>query len=339
MMLHDHRHDDRWNTVLFFWAGLAPAADVENFVRRCMGQDDWNDVLLAVGLAYDQSEQVPPEIPRELVERMVAMSAGKNYSQLKSREITRVSVTGDESLQWRCVTWNVQGLSNNLMLEIFDQWHEQRLFDWSQVRSSSGYIGYQLWTTCVMAPLDAEEWRQCLRDASLVENMDRFADSAKPESRWWVPFSNVAYRAVHVEKPTPVEVFQGFRHEVPSLARVTSLILLLELVWYFRSHRSNMFDGDFRSHLERYLALWAAYISDDVDDIWLCRTKAIQWDRQMVPKEGTFDLLQQCQADLDDALSKGMLTKTPVVEHILRTIEQLIAKREVLLANQPQVSA
>ncbi|MCP4599060.1 MAG: hypothetical protein GY847_00715, partial [Proteobacteria bacterium] len=63
-MLFEHRDDDRWNTVTFLWAGLAPVADVESFIGECIEAETWG---LAYGVLFDQYEQIPKEIRRPLL--------------------------------------------------------------------------------------------------------------------------------------------------------------------------------------------------------------------------------------------------------------------------------
>jgi hypothetical protein len=62
--LFEHRDDDRWNTVTFLWAGLAPIADVESFIKECISD---NRLELAYGLLHDQYTRIPKEIRRQLL--------------------------------------------------------------------------------------------------------------------------------------------------------------------------------------------------------------------------------------------------------------------------------
>jgi hypothetical protein len=62
--LFENRDDDRWNTVLFLWAGLAPITDVETFIEECLKADSWT---LACGILLDQYDRIPSEIRRKLI--------------------------------------------------------------------------------------------------------------------------------------------------------------------------------------------------------------------------------------------------------------------------------
>jgi hypothetical protein len=67
--LFEHRLDDRWNTVVFLWAGLAPIADVEAFIEECIKTDLW---ALAFGVFEDQYERIPVEIRQRFLRKAIS---------------------------------------------------------------------------------------------------------------------------------------------------------------------------------------------------------------------------------------------------------------------------
>ncbi|MBU1936868.1 NACHT domain-containing protein [bacterium] len=54
LRLFKERHNDRWNAVLFFWAGLAAPGDLRSFIEQVVAQLKDKDFLLALSLMYDQ---------------------------------------------------------------------------------------------------------------------------------------------------------------------------------------------------------------------------------------------------------------------------------------------
>ena len=56
LCLFEHRQDDRWNTVTFLWAGLAPVTDLESFIDACLAA---GELPLAFGLLFDQLVRIP----------------------------------------------------------------------------------------------------------------------------------------------------------------------------------------------------------------------------------------------------------------------------------------
>ncbi len=62
--LYENRNDDRWNVVIFLWAGLAPEADVEEFMFKCLKEDSFS---LGVGLFADQINRFQPKIKNDFI--------------------------------------------------------------------------------------------------------------------------------------------------------------------------------------------------------------------------------------------------------------------------------
>jgi hypothetical protein len=56
--LFENRNNDRWNTILFLWAGHAPVPDVINFINECLNR---NEIPLAYGIIYDQHKRISQE--------------------------------------------------------------------------------------------------------------------------------------------------------------------------------------------------------------------------------------------------------------------------------------
>ena len=55
LTLFDHRDDDRWNTVIFLWAGIASVQDLEDFIDSCVKVQSFS---LAYGLLHDQHDKI-----------------------------------------------------------------------------------------------------------------------------------------------------------------------------------------------------------------------------------------------------------------------------------------
>jgi predicted NACHT family NTPase len=62
--LFRNRGNDRWNSVIFLWAGLASKQEVEGFIEQCIESNDWS---LAYGILLDQYERFSPFIRKKLL--------------------------------------------------------------------------------------------------------------------------------------------------------------------------------------------------------------------------------------------------------------------------------
>lgn len=54
LRLFAERHNDRWNNVLFFWAGLTAPGDLQSFIEQVLTKPDPDESVLALSVIYDQ---------------------------------------------------------------------------------------------------------------------------------------------------------------------------------------------------------------------------------------------------------------------------------------------
>lgn len=71
MRLYRERHNDRWRTVMFLWAGLAPVQEVEGFLGTVAERLDREEVGVLGGLLHDQAKRIPVASRRDLLERIL----------------------------------------------------------------------------------------------------------------------------------------------------------------------------------------------------------------------------------------------------------------------------
>jgi len=79
--LFEHRDDDRWNTVTFLWAGLAPVADVESFIKVCIEAENW---ALGYGILDDQYDRIPIDIRRRPLLQKITVEWPAEETQWKA---------------------------------------------------------------------------------------------------------------------------------------------------------------------------------------------------------------------------------------------------------------
>jgi hypothetical protein len=69
--LFEHRNSDRWNTVLFLWAGMAPFVDLESFISAAVKSKDYE---LVFGLLRDQYDRFSLETRRKLLLKLKTLT-------------------------------------------------------------------------------------------------------------------------------------------------------------------------------------------------------------------------------------------------------------------------
>jgi predicted NACHT family NTPase len=78
LLLFEHGIDDRWNTIIFLWAGLAPVGDIESFINQSI---DAGNMPLASGILQDQFDNILPDISKPLLLKLLFnkdLPLGKN---------------------------------------------------------------------------------------------------------------------------------------------------------------------------------------------------------------------------------------------------------------------
>jgi hypothetical protein len=64
--LWNHRYEDSWTAVLFFWAGKASPRELEEFLDDLLNEGSDGALRLLLSLQLDQGERLPPPIQRRI---------------------------------------------------------------------------------------------------------------------------------------------------------------------------------------------------------------------------------------------------------------------------------
>ncbi|MEN8445379.1 MAG: NACHT domain-containing protein, partial [Cyanobacteria bacterium J06555_13] len=161
--LFEHRDDDRWNTVTFLWAGLAPIADVESFIDQCINVNTWD---LALGMLYDQYDKLGLPIRRRLLLDLIEKDRipisdkstsfwGLSYMTEDSKEV----ILNIPSFTLRSLSSSHLKLSSLVEKAVGD-----RTVTWIDGAQSKGKMRDLLWMTCVVnLQVDSiKEWPACV---------------------------------------------------------------------------------------------------------------------------------------------------------------------------------
>ena len=70
--LWEHRHEDQWTAVLFFWAGKTSPRELEEFLGDLLNEATEGATLLALSLLYDQGDRLTHETQRSLATRLIS---------------------------------------------------------------------------------------------------------------------------------------------------------------------------------------------------------------------------------------------------------------------------
>lgn len=154
--LFEHRDDDRWNTVTFLWAGLAPVADIETFIEECIEDEK---LALACGILNDQYDRFPKDIRRRLLLQ-------SSYTEKFTHTDVDVgwSITGPNNSKGATFpSFTLRGLGSSLSLhDLITRAITDGTIVWSDENRSKGMWRDLLWWCFSVRPTDIEVWKACL---------------------------------------------------------------------------------------------------------------------------------------------------------------------------------
>jgi hypothetical protein len=181
--LFEFRTTDRWNTVVFLWAGLAPSTDLESFVDRC---SESGDLDLALGILLDQHARFTFEIQRRLIKRAFTdLQTSEFYNRLLVDNGRWISAEPDE---WRkegaldIPSFRLRGLADNVhFFDLISKAVEDGVLMWADAEDVDGPLRDLLWMFCMRGAKTADEWMLYLKEQ---------VPNSAPERRWllWSAF-------------------------------------------------------------------------------------------------------------------------------------------------------
>ncbi len=158
--LFQHRADDRWNVVIFLWAGLAPVIDVEAFIEQCKGVDD---IPLGYGILDDQYDRFPPHTKRRLVLRLRYVNNGLHDGiHFWACNWQKKSTVKDET-DLVIPSLELRGLQHRMLPNILFRAVVDHLLLWSDAKGTCGQMRVLIWMSVASSSTDIRDWSACIK--------------------------------------------------------------------------------------------------------------------------------------------------------------------------------
>jgi hypothetical protein len=172
--LFAERHNDRWNTVLFFWAGLTAPGDLQSFIERVIEEPELEDFILALSLIYDQL------LPYRLSESWLTIHVLNLFNKK-----FEVKIENDSQRGFICspLPKDINGLAQlpfDPYLRTLDGvdlreaiWEclSSSLLNWSQVSECHESIIFIIWLYFITQPKSIEDLRLALSVRTQPNNL------------------------------------------------------------------------------------------------------------------------------------------------------------------------
>lgn len=328
--LFEHRNDDRWNTVTFLWAGLAPVTDVEAFIETCIGAKNWS---LAYGILADQYVRIPVDIRRQLL--LQAITA----KQIPERLVSSIWGTSSPFIQDRLhiPTFSLRGVA------LFVQFH--RLVDkatidgtivWSDHINAKEEWRDLLWMCFVKRPDNIDVWKACLASPCPV--------SALPLN-WLYWVADYAFYRALIQETIDFEIVIATYGEVcpQALGLVSFVLICLALEQVARNEMPQASESEYES-INKILKVLSRSNKDEATEELLLKTA--DWrtksPARYVAKYTNNDLLVTFTMQMKKLVKQGHIEQTATYERAIRFVRELQSRREALDSNpnrrSPQIS-
>ena len=170
LCLFEHRNDDKWNTVIFLWAGLAPIVDVESFIEQCIEIQLWD---LAYGIIYDQYDRFSGELLRIFLLKII-----KSDVNIKMRNKIYYTYSGSrifvESSDEICTSFMLRNLQQSIRTfkNLLQKCVGDDLIQWSD--NVGNVMSDQLWIACSTSTKNIDNWRNCLHSSCQDNSLSRY---------------------------------------------------------------------------------------------------------------------------------------------------------------------
>jgi len=312
LCLFKHRNDDRWNTVTFLWAGLAPVADVETFIEECIEAKNW---ALAYGILFDQYERIPKSICRKLLLLAntfeVFPDKGANWSFSHPKTLSQTSLP--------VPSFSLLGLvPHSHFLFMVDTAIADGVIVWPDYINAKGDFKDLLWMCFARKINDIDLWMACLASPCPA--------SASPiEWFYWVAeyvfWKSIGDEAIDIN--VVIAAYQEICLEARGLVPIALMSVGCELIQP-RIRQSHL---PFEK-LNRLLEVLPDSDKGDVIPEWLLGTRNWVFDNHRKVKG--IDLLAQFVDQMEKLVKQGDIERNATYERGIKFVRELQKRRDAL---------
>lgn len=318
--LFEHRDNDRWNTVTFLWAGLAPVVDVEAFVDECV---DANHLALALGILYDQYDRIAIGIRRQLLLRIITRIELISFPHGELQSSWVFSHPAPWSVGILAIPlFLLRGIGTERMLDdVFERACMDGTLVWSDHLSVTGNVRDLFWMVFSIQPNDIGVWKACLA-APCPEN------ASQTEWLSWVAersfFEALTQDGIDVEN-----VLETYQETCPQACGLIPIALMSVALRLEQSVAEKLTPQVQRASIIKLFEILPDSNRGEVIEEWLVGTREwiLGWGK--VPNERG-DLFLIFIKRMEELVKQGHLEQDTTYERAMRFVEDLRNRREAI---------
>lgn len=328
--LFEHRNNDRWNTVLFLWAGMAPFVDLESFINAALHNNEYG---LVYGLLEDQYDKFPLETRRKMMLELKSLSGvkwrrnyrwGTGFNNLDRSEDVEITIP---NFAIRSISGEMReriiGFGPQISTVVRKAVHDSTM-SWEDYRNTKGDAYDLIWATFATDPINSKLWEQVL-------NSDIPASMPKSPC-----VKLIAHRVFRLERNNIKELSDIYRHSFPEFSGYIPISLMYNLVDLF-----------LRESIKNDIPTISKHISDSLEIIlqedpvniipFIGETINIEpWRQKETGKLPEKDLLDLYIYALKDLINRNLIViDKSKMEELISLISQLKNSMQVIINSTP----
>ncbi|MBE7550681.1 MAG: NACHT domain-containing protein [Anaerolineales bacterium] len=315
--LFEHRDDDRWNTVTFLWAGLAPVADVEAFIEECIEAEN---LALAYGILSDQYDRIPIEIRRRLLlQSITAERSAETWEEI--RWIVSYPNTGLQ-MHLMLPTFNLRGLvPSPTFISVVHRAARDRTIVWSDHVNAKEEWRDLLWMCCGSQPVDIDVWKACLASP---------CPASLSSIEWLFGVAETAFWRAVIENTIGIEsVLATYQETCPQARGLIPIALMCVGLQLILREDSQPSKSTYES-VNKLLEVLPDSDKGDVIPEWLLGTRDwILW-RGRTYDEHIGDLLVVFMDQMEELVRQGHIERDVTYERAINFVRELQNRRKTL---------
>lgn len=317
--LFENRKNDRWNTVMFLWAGLAPTSDVQSFIEQCLKM---NECKLSYGILFDQYVRLSPDFCRKFV------LSGKCIS-----EINKLCESQNSNHYWACghsvredyrlsiPDFKLTSITNrNYFFSLLGKMVEDKIITWEDYLNTEGVMHELIWMAFMANSNESEILSEALKCLPYKEE----------KIKWLYWASECIIR--RTSRKSKEDLCNAIKiccdcldvRGVIVIALVSIAVQMLE----FSNKRQYVEDVTIEI-VKNIIEVLPNIKKEEIDNKWLLNT--LEWKIDIRPNEDSQDIFENFIGKLEYLAKEGVIKQDDIYNSAINYILDIKVIRQSLI--------
>lgn len=318
--LFNERESDRWNTVTFLWAGLAPIADLELFIKSCLESESWS---LAYGLLADQYERLPIDIRRKFL-LILGEDEGEGIPFEMYSAFWLFGRPSSIPISLGIPKISIRAISGGEFLRLVRRAFLDGTLSWTDCTATAGPGRDLFWMYSIISVGDnLDQWELLIQSHLPADGMT---------DGWMFWILRGPFYKIHQEHIVPDNLEVWIKVLKKKNPRYIEFIPFAFMNSFIETEKFNRPVLLKKPEYSRFLGLLPDLAEGKVEENWLVGTSSWRF-REHVLEKHSVDLLDSFDRQLQDWAEAGKVARDESFDNALRYVDTLRTRRNALLAS------